>query len=72
MAINACDLAGSNPADLVSPHPERRGFGSLLIEQVLAEDFGGKVSLSYAPEGLRFELTTRLSNLPDQGPRIGA
>lgn len=54
----------------VSP-PERRGFGSLLIEQVLAEDFGGKVSLCYAPEGLRFELVTQLSNLPDQGVRIG-
>lgn len=54
----------------VSP-PERRGFGSLLIEQVLAEDFGGKVSLCFAPEGLRFELATKLSNLPDQGVRIG-
>lgn len=55
----------------ISP-PERRGFGSRLIEQVLAEDFGGKVSLSYAPEGLRFELTTKLSNLPEQGTRIGS
>lgn len=51
--------------------PKRRGFGSQLIEQVLAEDFGGKVSLCYAPEGLRFELATRLSNLPDQGARTG-
>ncbi|WP_198683240.1 sensor histidine kinase [Peristeroidobacter agariperforans] len=51
--------------------PERRGFGSRLIEQVLADDFGGKVSLCYAPEGLRFELATKLSNLPDQGARIG-
>lgn len=54
----------------VSP-PERRGFGSRLIEQVLADDFGGKVSVCYAPEGLRFELATKLSNLPDQGARIG-
>jgi two-component sensor histidine kinase len=53
----------------VSP-PERRGFGSRLIEQVLAEDFGGQVSLRYEPQGLRFELVTRLSNLPDQGTRI--
>lgn len=51
--------------------PERRGFGSRLIEQVLADDFGGKVSLCYAPEGLRFELATKLSNLPDQGARVG-
>jgi two-component sensor histidine kinase len=54
----------------VSP-PGRRGFGSQLIEEVLAEDFGGKVTLCYAPEGLRFELATKLSNLPDQGMRIG-
>lgn len=55
----------------VSP-PERRGFGSQLIEQVLAQDFGGKANLCYAPQGLQFELTTRLSNLPDQGARAGA
>lgn len=47
--------------------PQRRGFGSLLIEQVLAADFGGKVDVCYAPEGLRFELATLLSNLgPEQ------
>lgn len=51
--------------------PERLGFGTQLIEQVLAEDFGGKVNLCYAPEGLRFVLTTKLSNLPDQGARLG-
>jgi len=54
----------------VSP-PERRGFGSRLIEEVLAHDFGGKVSVCYAPEGLRFELATKLSNLPDQGTHGG-
>lgn len=43
--------------------PQRRGFGSRLIEQVLAVDFGGTVSLCYAPQGLRFELTTPLSNV---------
>jgi two-component sensor histidine kinase len=52
--------------------PERRGFGTRLIEQVLAEDFGGRVKLCYAPEGLRFELATKLSNLPDQGVLVGA
>lgn len=54
----------------VSP-PTRRGFGSLLIEHVLAQDFGGKVDLCYAPEGLHFELATKLSNLPDQDTRLG-
>jgi two-component sensor histidine kinase len=43
--------------------PQRRGFGSRLIEQVLASDFGGKVNVSYAPEGVRCELVTRTSNL---------
>jgi two-component sensor histidine kinase len=43
--------------------PERRGFGSLLIEHVLADDFSGKVDVDYHPQGLRCELTTRLSDL---------
>jgi two-component sensor histidine kinase len=54
----------------VSP-PARRGFGSQLIEEVLAMDFGGKVNLCYAPQGLHFELATKLSNLPDQGAPAG-
>ncbi|HEX2656223.1 MAG TPA: HWE histidine kinase domain-containing protein [Xanthobacteraceae bacterium] len=32
--------------------PQRRGFGSRLIEQGLAQDISGKVELSFAPEGL--------------------
>lgn len=43
--------------------PERRGFGSLLIEHVLADDFHGEVDVHYHPQGLRCELTTQLSNL---------
>jgi two-component sensor histidine kinase len=43
--------------------PERRGFGSLLIEHVLADDFHGQVEVDYHPQGLRCELTTRLSHL---------
>lgn len=43
--------------------PERRGFGSLLIEQVLADDFQGKVDVDYLPQGFRCQLTTTLSNL---------
>jgi len=43
--------------------PQRRGFGSLLIEHVLADDFQGKVDIDYRPEGFRCELVTRLSNL---------
>lgn len=43
--------------------PTRRGFGSLLIEHVLADDFQGKVDVNYHPQGLRCELITRLSHL---------
>ena len=32
--------------------PSRRGFGSALIEQVLAADFDGKVQINYFPEGV--------------------
>ncbi|MET0535537.1 MAG: HWE histidine kinase domain-containing protein [Steroidobacter sp.] len=43
--------------------PERRGFGSLLIENVLADDFLGKVDVDYHPQGLRCQLITKLANL---------
>lgn len=33
--------------------PERRGFGSRLVERGLAGEMDGEVTLSYAPEGLR-------------------
>jgi two-component sensor histidine kinase len=32
--------------------PERRGFGSRLIEQALARDFEAKVVLDFNPEGV--------------------
>lgn len=47
--------------------PKRRGFGSQLIEQVLAQDFRGPVALCYAPKGVRCELITKLSNLGPDG-----
>lgn len=36
--------------------PDRKGFGSRLIEQILGNDFAGKVQLLYRPEGLVCEL----------------
>jgi PAS domain S-box-containing protein len=35
----------------VSP-PTRRGFGSYLVERMLADDLDGEVSMEYRPEGL--------------------
>lgn len=36
--------------------PARRGFGSRLVERVLASDFRGKALLDFAPGGVRFTL----------------
>lgn len=36
--------------------PSRRGFGTRLIERILASDFSGKVEMLYLPEGIKCEL----------------
>lgn len=43
--------------------PTKRGFGSRLIQQVLAVDFGGHVQLDYDPSGLRCELVSTLARM---------
>jgi PAS domain S-box-containing protein len=40
----------------VSP-PKKKGFGSRLIEQALAYELDGKVTLDFAPGGVRLEVT---------------
>jgi len=40
--------------------PDRRGFGSRLIERSLAAELGGKAALVFAPNGVRCDLTARL------------
>ncbi len=37
----------------IDPAPERRGFGSRLLEQTLAFELEGRATLDFAPEGLR-------------------
>jgi PAS domain S-box-containing protein len=49
--------AGGPP---VTP-PTRRGFGSFLIQRVLASDFGGDVQIDYSPTGLECVLTASLA-----------
>ena len=44
--------------------PTRQGFGSRVIKDFLASDFGGAVRLSYEPDGVVCELTSPLGNLP--------
>ena len=45
--------------------PRRRGFGSVLIEQALAAEFGGAIEIAFPPEGvtctMRLPLSERLT-----------
>jgi two-component sensor histidine kinase len=50
---------------VVEPVPDRRGFGSRLIERMLSSEFGGKVSTTYRPEGLVCELVAPMAKLTD-------
>ncbi|WP_349237268.1 HWE histidine kinase domain-containing protein [Bosea sp. ASV33] len=43
--------------------PRRQGFGSRLVERVMAQKFQGEVALDYRPEGLRYVLTTTMDNI---------
>lgn len=43
--------------------PSRRGFGSRLIDRVLAADFGADPELDFAPGGLQFRIRTDASKL---------
>jgi two-component sensor histidine kinase len=45
---------------VVTP-PSRRGFGSRIIERVLAADFAGEARLEYRPDGLHCGLTCPLA-----------
>lgn len=43
--------------------PRRVGFGSRLVERVMAQKFQGEVALDYRPEGLRYALVSTMANL---------
>lgn len=47
--------------------PKRRGFGSFLVRQLLAAEFGGEVSIEYPPEGVLCRLTAprAATSMPD-------
>jgi two-component sensor histidine kinase len=53
--------AGGPP--LAGP-PERRGFGTRLLERGLAVQIGGAVSLDFAPSGLRCHIRVPASAGP--------
>jgi two-component sensor histidine kinase len=52
--------------------PASRGFGSRLIEQMLGNDFAGKVRTDYRPDGVVCELIGPLSALGDADASMGA
>jgi PAS domain S-box-containing protein len=45
----------------VSP-PERRGFGSTVVDSMAKQSVGGEVNLNYAPSGLMWRLTCPAAN----------
>jgi two-component sensor histidine kinase/CheY-like chemotaxis protein len=54
----------------IAAPPERKGFGSRLIEQTLSFELKGSVTLDYAPEGLRARFELPLVGLcVDEGTR---
>jgi two-component sensor histidine kinase len=53
--------------------PSRHGFGSQLIRRVLAGDFGGDVTMTFDPEGLKLRLTAPVDRCcpPQSGKALG-
>lgn len=55
----------------VVTEPLKRGFGSRLINRVLAADFGADPDLAFAPDGLVFTIRTEESRLRDAAAALG-
>jgi two-component sensor histidine kinase len=47
--------------------PVRRGFGSRLIQEGLARELNGEVTMDYHPTGLRCELSFHLDRAEQEG-----
>jgi two-component sensor histidine kinase len=52
----------------VSP-PKNRGFGSRLVERMLAQDLDGEVVMDFRPEGLFCSIDAPMPELHHQGAR---
>jgi PAS domain S-box-containing protein len=51
--------------------PERRGFGSTVVDSMVTRTVGGEVQLDYAPSGLVWRLTCPAANVSERRtPRI--
>jgi two-component sensor histidine kinase len=48
---------------VAKPSPNQRGFGSRLIQQMLNENFTGKLTTSYRKSGNKCQMIAPLSNI---------
>jgi two-component sensor histidine kinase len=55
----------------VSP-PQRRGFGTIVMEQMTERSIGGAVDLDYAPSGLTWRLSCPAANVLEPVAPVGA
>lgn len=52
--------------------PERRGFGSRVIEDTIKIELGGRATVDYRPTGILYEVIAPLSRLEDDNDDDGA
>ncbi|KAB2872623.1 MAG: hypothetical protein F9K38_17535 [Pseudorhodoplanes sp.] len=45
--------------------PRHHGFGELLLRRIAPRDLGGRATLTYAAQGLQYELSAPLDELTD-------
>jgi two-component sensor histidine kinase len=43
--------------------PDRKGFGSLLLEKLASQDFGAQPEITFAPGGLSYSIDASLPNM---------
>lgn len=48
--------------------PTRHGFGSVLLEKVVAQDFGAEPTIRFAPEGVSYEIDAPLLVMTTHNP----
>jgi two-component sensor histidine kinase len=51
--------------------PARQGFGRILLERAVAQEFGAQPTISFAPEGLSYEVDAPLSDIVAGGLALG-
>ncbi|UVC07030.1 PAS domain S-box protein [Rhizobium sp. TH2] len=50
--------------------PTRQGFGSVLLEKVVAQDFGAEPKIRFAPEGVSYEIDAPLLAMTVHNPPV--